>query len=341
MNSIPHAPQKAPVTERAETVCPRPKELALALQLLWCQWLASVLVQVTNLGWMAHLKVLIQVVYAAVPLQKQNAILWQQFARGYAFEDFWTDPLMLGIVIRTAVVAALWAGLISWLNAGRNWARVTVMFVFVLGVLSTIVSIPAVLHFPMLMLEPAVCLPLQGVAVYFLLKAPVRAWFKPGPQPRQAGLAVQLLWAQLVASAVLLFNNLGWTVILKASKTLSYAGKAVPDDQATIVRLLQGNFLQTLWTVDGVSGILIRATVLMALWVWLIPRLAAGRGGARAIAVALWVAGLLSTVATLPAIRDYPVLSVEPVVSAVLQAIAIVLLLKSPVHAGLKGVQAA
>jgi FtsH-binding integral membrane protein len=147
MDRNPYAPPASPVADPTEVRTERPKEVTQAVRFLWISLVVSL-----------------------------GAMFFQPTLKNMPPTQ-WTIVLVV-----FAVVFALWAWVISRIAAGRNWARVTFFVLTVIGLLFTVVAIPA--SMPVYKARPLSAvlgianLVLEIWAFYLLLTTPAREWFK-------------------------------------------------------------------------------------------------------------------------------------------------------------------
>lgn len=147
MERNPYAPPVSAVADPVEVRSERPKEVALAVKLLWCSFLVGVV---------------------AIFLRPQQQ-----------------EPFVVVLIV-CIVVGAFWAWVITLIASGTNWARI-LFFVMtgigvIVGVLLLKVTLPIYTAHPVSGAVAALNYTLQICALYLLLTAPARAWFnQPAP----------------------------------------------------------------------------------------------------------------------------------------------------------------
>lgn len=150
MERNPYAPPVSPVADPTEVRGERPKEVTLAVKLLWFSLLLGV---------------------AGVFLQPLNAKAPAQW---------------LGVVIGAGVVFGIWAWIVSKIAKGRNWARILFLVLVILGLVVTVFVLPTAMAIyrarPLNGLISFINLVIEIITMYLLLTAPARAWFKRPPQ---------------------------------------------------------------------------------------------------------------------------------------------------------------
>lgn len=151
MERNPYAPPASTVADPVEIRPDRPKEVTLAVKLLWISFF---------LGLVG--------IFLQPALTNANRVAqW-------------------GILIVMAIMFGIWAWVISKIAKGRNWARITFLVVGIIGTVLNILFAPMVM--PIYRGQPvggAVALVnfvLEIYAIYLLLTASARTWFKQPPQ---------------------------------------------------------------------------------------------------------------------------------------------------------------
>jgi hypothetical protein len=85
----------------------------------------------------------------------------------------------LQLVFPSAIGEALWVALIYFVSKGRNWARLILAVLLVVGTVIYILAAPAVWQrSEVLILMTASSLVCEFVAMYWLFTEPGRRWFK-------------------------------------------------------------------------------------------------------------------------------------------------------------------
>jgi hypothetical protein len=150
MERNPYAPPVSTVADSAEIRGERPKEVTLAVKLLWTSLLLGV---------------------AGMFLQPLNATAPAQW---------------IGVIIGAGAVFAIWAWIVSKIAKGRNWARVLFLVLVILGLVVTVLVMPTAMAIyrarPLNGVISLINVVIEVVTMYLLLTAPARAWFKQPPQ---------------------------------------------------------------------------------------------------------------------------------------------------------------
>lgn len=156
MERNPYAPPVSPVADPTELRGPRPKEVTRAVRLLWVSLVLSI------------------------------AGLFMQPTRAASHEEqvVVTTTLVVGGVIGFG----LWGWVLLKIGAGRNWARIVFIVLTIIGLAITPFVMPYSLSVyrtqPLSGVSAAANAILELAALYLLLTAPARAWFKPkNPSP--------------------------------------------------------------------------------------------------------------------------------------------------------------
>jgi len=150
MERNPYAPPVSPVADPTEIRGERPKEVTLAVKLLWTSLLLGV---------------------AGMFFQPLNATATAQW---------------IGVIIGAGAVFGIWAWIVAKIAKGRNWARILFLVLVILGLVVTALVLPTAMTIyrarPLNGLVSLINLVIEVVTMYLLLTAPARAWFK---QPSQ------------------------------------------------------------------------------------------------------------------------------------------------------------
>lgn len=85
----------------------------------------------------------------------------------------------LGELLLAVIGVAITAFLISKIAAGRNWARIVLLVLYVIGVLGFVLGMSLMLNIaPVLFLMSLAQLALEGFALFLLFTPPGSTWFK-------------------------------------------------------------------------------------------------------------------------------------------------------------------
>ena len=155
MERNPYAPPVSAVTDPAEFRGERPKEVTLAVKLLWISFFLGLA------------GTFLQPITATTP--------------GHSVPGQWIIVLIGG-----AIVFGMWALVIAKIAQGRNWARILFLVLVVLGLAVTISVIPTALALykarPSSGVLSLTNFVLEVYTMYLLLTAPAREWFKQSPR---------------------------------------------------------------------------------------------------------------------------------------------------------------
>ena len=149
MERNPYAPPVSTVADPVEVRSERPKEVTLAVKLLWLSFFLGLI--------------------------------------SLFFQPAMNNRLQgVAVLIVMGISFAIWAWVISKIAKGRNWARITFLVLGILGTVFNIVATPMMM--PLYKAQPVsaaislVNFVLEIYTIYLMLTAPARAWFK---QPTQ------------------------------------------------------------------------------------------------------------------------------------------------------------
>ena len=155
MERNPYAPPVSAVADPIEVRGERPKEVTLAVKLLWASFALGIV----------------------------GMFFQPMYATGSATT---TMAPWIVILIFSGIAFAIWAWVITKSANGRNWARILFLVLAIIGLVGTAFVVPMALAIykarPLTGLLSVVNFALEIYTMYLLLTAPARAWFKQPPQ---------------------------------------------------------------------------------------------------------------------------------------------------------------
>jgi hypothetical protein len=147
MERNPYAPPVSAVADPAEVRMERPKEVTLAVKLLWASFFIGIV---------------------GVFLRPAQQVPF------------------IAILIVSVLAFGFWAWVITCIANGRNWARILFFVLVGIGLVFAVLFLSTTLALykdrPFNGFLAAINYALEIYTLYLLLTAPAREWFKPTPQ---------------------------------------------------------------------------------------------------------------------------------------------------------------